>query len=343
MASQPDLLLIKPPPAVRAVLEKTAAFVAKNGRAFETRILNSDKGSTAKFAFLHATSPFHAYYEERVRLGELGQLEEEGKEKEDNKGKDGKGGEDDNKGEGADGGAKDGAKDGGGKENDNAADVGAAATKARVQRPSAPDPAARALLVQRQAVQSAAQAAKAAADKSQRDGDGGDSTTSTDNASEPPQPALRPPPALVHTALVAPSHLSAVQIEVIQLAAQYAALDSLSNHNNNTKSVGGGKPNRPKASFVKILTEREWTSAGSSSSTSTSGGGTGGGVFGFVQSRDPAHAYFTALVDAYRALLEEDAVEQSDGKKKGGDAAAKAKGEGGHTIVRDLIIACSCL
>ena len=59
--------IIRPPPDIRAVADKTALFVAKNGRAFETRILNSAKGKTPKFAFLHSSSPFHPYYEDRIQ------------------------------------------------------------------------------------------------------------------------------------------------------------------------------------------------------------------------------------------------------------------------------------
>ena len=44
--------IIKPPPEIRAVVDRTALFVSKNGRAFELKILNSDKGKTTKFAFL---------------------------------------------------------------------------------------------------------------------------------------------------------------------------------------------------------------------------------------------------------------------------------------------------
>ena len=55
--------VIRPPPEIRAIVEKTATYVAKNGRAFEARILGSGKGKTPKFAFLHPTSPFHAYYD----------------------------------------------------------------------------------------------------------------------------------------------------------------------------------------------------------------------------------------------------------------------------------------
>jgi len=77
--------VIRPPPDIRAVADKTALFVAKNGRAFEQRILNSDKGKTPKFAFLHATSPFNAYYEQRIRFHEEGGTEEDDKAAEEKK------------------------------------------------------------------------------------------------------------------------------------------------------------------------------------------------------------------------------------------------------------------
>ena len=77
--------VIRPPPDIRAVADKTALFVAKNGRAFEERILNSEKGKTAKFAFLHSTSPFNAYYEQRIRFYEEGGTDDEEKKEEEKK------------------------------------------------------------------------------------------------------------------------------------------------------------------------------------------------------------------------------------------------------------------
>ena len=60
--------IIRPPPEIRAVADRTALYVAKNGRTFEQRILASEKGKTPKFAFLHLSSPFHAYYEDRIQF-----------------------------------------------------------------------------------------------------------------------------------------------------------------------------------------------------------------------------------------------------------------------------------
>ncbi|CAI5723710.1 unnamed protein product [Peronospora effusa] len=56
--------LIYPPPDIRAVVDKTAQFVANNGRAFESRIVG-ERMST-KFSFLRDSDPYHAYYEHKV-------------------------------------------------------------------------------------------------------------------------------------------------------------------------------------------------------------------------------------------------------------------------------------
>ena len=72
--------IIRPPPEVRVVVDKTAQFVARNGKGFEERILNSDEGKTAKFHFLKTYHPFHAYYVKRIRdyeEGKEGEDEEE--------------------------------------------------------------------------------------------------------------------------------------------------------------------------------------------------------------------------------------------------------------------------
>ena len=64
--------VIIPPPEIRAVVDKTALFVAKNGKSFEQRILNSSEGQTAKFNFMKPFDPYHAYYEMKIREGEEG-------------------------------------------------------------------------------------------------------------------------------------------------------------------------------------------------------------------------------------------------------------------------------
>lgn len=46
--------------------DKTAQFVARNGPEFEKRILANEKDNV-KFQFLQPTSPFHAYYQLKIK------------------------------------------------------------------------------------------------------------------------------------------------------------------------------------------------------------------------------------------------------------------------------------
>ena len=57
---------IRPPPEIRAIVDKTAQFVAKNGPEFEAKIM-ADKGGDMKFAFLKPENPYHAYYRFKVQ------------------------------------------------------------------------------------------------------------------------------------------------------------------------------------------------------------------------------------------------------------------------------------
>jgi len=58
--------VILPPPDIRAILEKTAQFVGKNGSAFERKILESERDN-AKFQFLVPSNPYHAFYQQKVQ------------------------------------------------------------------------------------------------------------------------------------------------------------------------------------------------------------------------------------------------------------------------------------
>jgi len=64
--------VIIPPPDIRAVVDKTAQFVAKNGKLFEEKIMNSAEGQTSKFNFMKIYDPYHAYYEMKIREYEEG-------------------------------------------------------------------------------------------------------------------------------------------------------------------------------------------------------------------------------------------------------------------------------
>ncbi|KAI7991060.1 putative splicing factor 3A subunit 1 [Camellia lanceoleosa] len=57
--------IIHPPPDIRNIVDKTAQFVAKNGPEFEKRTIANNAGN-AKFNFLNASDPYHAYYQHRL-------------------------------------------------------------------------------------------------------------------------------------------------------------------------------------------------------------------------------------------------------------------------------------
>ncbi|KAK9807061.1 hypothetical protein WJX72_012308 [[Myrmecia] bisecta] len=61
--------VIQPPPDIRAIVDKTANFVAKNGIVFEQRIL-ANEANNAKFNFLRPADPYHAYYRYKVTEGQ---------------------------------------------------------------------------------------------------------------------------------------------------------------------------------------------------------------------------------------------------------------------------------
>jgi splicing factor 3A subunit 1 len=222
--------VIRPPPEIRAVADRTALYVAKNGRAFETRILGSEKGKTPKFAFLHGSSPFHAYYEEKIQFYE-------------------EGGEDSKE--------NDPQKE---KNNDE---------KAKKEKPVEPrkedkrvktsvvDPVAKALLAQLSKISQFREAQEEAAKE--------DEPAEAQKTAAP----IPAPPVLQFVNIVAPSSLSMVQTETIQLVAQFTALDGKS------------------GSFLSQLTLREWNNP----------------AFAFCQPRHGHFAYFSALVDAYRHVL----------------------------------------
>jgi splicing factor 3A subunit 1 len=253
--------VIRPPPEIRAGADRTASYVAKNGRAFEARILTSAKGKTPKFAFLQPTSPFHAYYEDRIQFYGDGGEDNAGTGTEEKKTEQQQPAEAD----------ADSSK----KENDDKKSTTAAAKtskttttpketvrkKEKTQKASAINPIAKALLAQRAKITQA----KAKKEKESEQTEGEQQQQLQQMVLLP----LPPPPPLELVTIVAPSTLSASQIETIQLVAQFAALD------------GKGGP------FLHQLTLREWTNSD----------------FSFCQPRHAHFAYFSALVDAYRRIL----------------------------------------
>ena len=260
--------LIRPPPEIRVVADRTALYVAKNGRTFETRILNSAKGQTPKFAFLHATSPFHAYYEDRIQFYENnGGVEEESKEK--------------NTTSNA-AGTVDGAANG----NDGTiAQTPAPAEEdigkvKQTQRASAIDPIAKALLTQRTKIAEfykknvvGTTAAKAdSTDPPPSNVNGEDSKEPTTISPPIATAILPPPPPLSFAQIIAPASLSMIQLETIQITAQLIAISSFVH---------------PATNMLQELTMREWNNP----------------TFRFCQPRHGHFAYFSALVDAYKQIL----------------------------------------
>lgn len=261
--------VIRPPPEIRAVADKTAKYVSKNGRAFEARILGSGKGKTPKFAFLQPTSPFHAYYEEKIRYYENGGEDE----KKDDKKKEGEDKKEAAKKTDGDGEGKSKASDkeasSDSKDQDKKETADKKKKKEQGQKSSAViDPVAKALLTQRLKItQARSEFEKSEGAVAQVQPAAQDGTTEEPRKQQytPPAP---PPMELVH--IVAPSSLTLAQVETIQLVAQFTALD------------GKGGP------FIGKLQHREWANP----------------AFAFCQPRHGHFAYFSALVDAYRRVYD---------------------------------------
>mmetsp|Transcript_15520 Transcript_15520/g.19864 ORF Transcript_15520/g.19864 Transcript_15520/m.19864 type:complete len:792 (+) Transcript_15520:60-2435(+) len=64
--------IIYPPPDIRSVVDKTAEFVARNGKSFEQKILASAEGQATKFNFMRPHDPYNAYYEFKISEFEQG-------------------------------------------------------------------------------------------------------------------------------------------------------------------------------------------------------------------------------------------------------------------------------
>ncbi|KAL3193304.1 hypothetical protein MRX96_046817 [Rhipicephalus microplus] len=63
-AKAPTIGIIYPPPELRNIVDKTAAFVARNGPEFEARIRQNEINNS-KFNFLNSGDPYNAYYQHK--------------------------------------------------------------------------------------------------------------------------------------------------------------------------------------------------------------------------------------------------------------------------------------
>ncbi|GAA5908748.1 hypothetical protein JCM6882_008195 [Rhodosporidiobolus microsporus] len=88
MAATPapaDGTIILPPPAIKGIVDKTAAFIAKsaNTSMLEEK-MRAREQTDSRFAFLNPADPYHAYYQDRLNAFKAGeQLEQKTEEKAD--------------------------------------------------------------------------------------------------------------------------------------------------------------------------------------------------------------------------------------------------------------------
>ncbi|CAO1621843.1 unnamed protein product [Parajaminaea phylloscopi] len=57
--------IIYPPPDIRSIVDKTAAFVARNGTSFEAKIKGDERANT-NFSFLNDSDAFNGYYRAKI-------------------------------------------------------------------------------------------------------------------------------------------------------------------------------------------------------------------------------------------------------------------------------------
>ncbi|GAA5991042.1 hypothetical protein JCM10908_006514 [Rhodotorula pacifica] len=79
-----EATLILPPPVIKAIVDKTAAFIAKSNNAamLEEKFRQREK-TDSRFAFMNDSDPYHAYYADRLAAFKAGeQLEQKPDEKE---------------------------------------------------------------------------------------------------------------------------------------------------------------------------------------------------------------------------------------------------------------------
>ncbi|GAA5972021.1 hypothetical protein JCM11641_002460 [Rhodosporidiobolus odoratus] len=75
--------LILPPPVIKSIVDKTAAFIAKsNNTGMLEEKMRAREKTDSRFAFLNSTDPYHAYYQDRLAAYKAGeQLEPKAEEK----------------------------------------------------------------------------------------------------------------------------------------------------------------------------------------------------------------------------------------------------------------------
>jgi splicing factor 3A subunit 1 len=248
--------------------------------------LTSAKGKTPKFAFLQPTSPFHAYYEDRIKFYENGGDDNEEKEAEAKK--------------------------------DEPQQPPKKVQESNVQKPektrvaSAIDPIARTLIAQRARIIQARVRQEESGSADVADGEAALSANT-------PTPAIPPPPTLELINILAPANLSLAQLETIQLVAQFAALDGkggtflyqLSTREWNNRDFAFCQPRHPHFAYFSALVDAyrtiisDWTFAAGEKTANK-------------EDNDKVNNLQAALEEAaYRAEYERDRSQQRSNQEEG--------------------------
>lgn len=76
-SAPPETTIILPPPAIKTIVDKTAAFIAPkpNAAQLEERFRQREQ-TDSRFAFLNPTNPYYAYYADRLAAFKAGEQPE---------------------------------------------------------------------------------------------------------------------------------------------------------------------------------------------------------------------------------------------------------------------------
>ena len=66
MALDDEITVIIPPPEIRVIVDKTAAFVGKRDAAELEATIRAREADNPKFCFLRPNDPYHPYYRQKL-------------------------------------------------------------------------------------------------------------------------------------------------------------------------------------------------------------------------------------------------------------------------------------
>ncbi|GAA6011681.1 hypothetical protein JCM10207_004207 [Rhodosporidiobolus poonsookiae] len=76
-APQMEGNIILPPPAIKAIVDKTAAFIAKSTNTLLEDKMRAREKTDSRFAFFNPEDPYHAYYQDRLQAFRAGEQPEQ--------------------------------------------------------------------------------------------------------------------------------------------------------------------------------------------------------------------------------------------------------------------------